>query len=362
MKIGLVGDSESGKTSFLAGVYKQYQMEPLPPSPYPKEILEELLNKELKNHVRFRIDNIIDKHKTIENAANMLNNKPLTEADFPPRTTIGDDISFSLTFTVSNIFNKNEKSPHWASINFLDIPGSHLNPKDKSHKDTKKKLISCDSLIVFIDISKFESYYSSECKEKTEHEKLIDRIGEIIKDAFKNPQSSRGILPVSIVFTKSDLVPIERLGDATQLLNDKFSLYLSEFSSNITVLSCPISIIKRNSNKQVFKSFNLHIPFTFCMLGGIFSLYNWCSNKAIDIDNKGLLEKLGLFIINSKELTRYKDGAEDQLKLVLGICDYISIEQILKKSYIYLARDGECVEMLQVKEALIPEKSEKVFA
>ena len=156
-------------------------------------------------------------------------------------------------------------------------------------------------------------------------------------------------IPVSIIFSKCDILDKAELKMVTQQLFRKYALDLSQYSPNLITMSCPISIC--DSFETRFEPFNLHHPFLFSALGVVFSSYLELASQAERLrttSKSGLFQTLSAYFGGRdgfNEITNLRD--EDKC-LAHMIYESMCIEELVKENFLGFAHDGMEISLPQI--------------
>lgn len=267
MRITLIGAPESGKTTFLGGLYTRFQSFRTQHLIEDYDEAERFIKSRLSQQAAFCISHVVydsDREK-LENLEKRLRSDPIF---YPSPTQFSSTLPMDVQFRRwslgsqedenEGIFLGDEVDTLTKRVEIADMPGAAFTSSSKfEHEESLDIARESNAIIYVIDIETIAD------KERWKKEASI--IQEVISEAAKFIGDKRRVLPVSIVVTKTDLFDDSRIDELLDAIFNEIVTYVSRLSSKIYVMLSPTRI--KSSRSDIFNPLGLEYPFLFTAFG-----------------------------------------------------------------------------------------------
>jgi len=349
MKIALIGDQGSGKTSFFGALHAQYRARQAARMiAKPSEIAIAQANG-VHHQVGFQITGYAysSDRDTLQRIADGMTDRPMR---WPPPTEFSDLFPMDVMFEHTPIGSL-ERTQREKRLALVDVPGghfSHQRDNDDAAQLDRARVASCEALVIFVDAGDMD------IDKITERLDFVEKnIRSIVKGAVDSLTHPLAILPVSVVLTKFDRYPQEKWGSIHDLLFNEIVTQFSDMDAKILLMSCPMSITSMRPN--ILKPKNIEYPFLFSTLGIVFAQYHhllFDAEYARITRKESIFKRFFQFVKDGRTIGSMERSAYADLMLAKAILSGIKGDLVLKRADLRFAQSGSEIDIRQLESVL----------
>jgi hypothetical protein len=349
MRIALIGDRESGKTSFFGALHALYRARQARRAITQPEDLALLNRHAVSRQIDFWIQGyrLEGDRKTLDRIAQGLRKNPI---DWPMATRISDYFDMNVSFEHSPV-GGGDRITREKQLTMLDFPGEHFRSYMDHNDDaqtSRSKAGQSDAIIFFIDTGdakRIESRLSE----------VAGSIREIIGNAAAALSQHRAFLPVTVVLSKCDAygssAPGRKHVHAT--LFKEIVAQFSNLDARIMLMSCPTTLIATRPN--TLNPANLEYPFLFSALGIIMAQHYDSlddATSARELRSESLFKRFLQFLNDPRTIGSMERGAKADLGLAKAIISGIKADLLLDRADLRFAQVGSEIDLSQLEATL----------
>jgi len=345
MKIALIGDRDSGKTSFLGALHAVCRVSQASRQISKAEEMERCRNIGIRLQAGFVIEGYAyeQDQKLFAGIAEGMTDSPMR---WPGITALTDFFPIDVRFECSEIGDTGTLQ-RYKRLALVDVPGGHFSlaaDHDEKALDSRKTVSNCEAIILFIDVS--------DLADTMKRVELIEKnVRDILRGASKALENTNQYLPVSIVLSKMDVHAPEKRSEIHDEIFNEIVTSLSFVGSKLLFMSCPMMITSRRINQ--FAPKQIEYPFLFSALGIIAGQY-----YGIEIAARNAQQEADSSVL--KQISHWFNGTQAQLNqeatldamLAVAIVQGMKADLLLERCDLRFAQAGAEIDLSQLEKIL----------
>ncbi|GHT35839.1 hypothetical protein FACS189434_14060 [Bacteroidia bacterium] len=274
-KVTVIGDTSSGKTSFLYAMYNFIAM------------------GYVDGFTMSATDNMVD--YTLQEKFAQLANATLGMRRFPGASTVREVYEFELQYGFQEI----------AKFEWIDYPGGYISENGEGRNELTNDLRNSDAWVIFIDGEKLLSVLEDEMSIIAICGKYNRFVSRLINQGISIPKS----LP--IIITKGDLIANSGIENWKEKVQETIKqgispCFTSTFNSLVSISTVSLgSNIADNNFKGELDPINIEYPITISMLSILNNLFDIERSEDADLNRK-IEKEEGRWWASDRKLTEWQ--------------------------------------------------------